>query len=173
MSSREIPDRSWLHPGVVVRSSPIHGRGLFAVEPIARGEVLEILGGQELTDAAVKAAIDRGHRYDGIAIGPDLNLSIEPADWPGIHGNHSCDPNLWMANATTVEVLRPVAKDEELTVDYALFTAAPWWSMRCNCGAPNCRGVISGEDWRRPELQARYAGHFSPLISEKIRGLST
>jgi uncharacterized protein len=123
---------------------------------------VEILGGRTLTDAAVKAAIDRGERYDGIAIGPDLNLSIEPADWPGIHGNHSCDPTLWMADAIRVVVRRPVAVGDELTVDYALFSATPWWPMLCNCGAPNCRGVVSGEDWRRPELQARYAGHFSP-----------
>jgi uncharacterized protein len=173
MSSHEIPRRSWLHPAVIVRSSRIHGRGLFAVDPIAEGEVVQILGGQELTDAEVKTLIGSGKRYDGIAIGPDLNLSIEPADWPGIHGNHSCDPNLWMADAITVEARRSVAVGEELTVDYALFTAAPWWSMRCNCGAPNCRGVINGEDWRRPDLQARYAGHFSPFISDMIRDPSS
>jgi SET domain-containing protein len=125
---RKIPNQSWLRPGVVVRSSPIHGEGLFDTEAIVVGEVVEILGGRSITHAEVKSIIENGRRYDGIALASDLNLSIEPADWPGIHGNHSCDPNLWMDDAVTVVARRQIAPGEELTVDYALCTGAPFRS---------------------------------------------
>lgn len=97
-----IPASSWLHPAAVVGPSPIDGQGLFAARAITKGEVVLVLGGGTLTDAEVQAMIDRGERYDGIALGSDLNLRIEPRDWPGIHGNHSCDPNLWMLSAVTL-----------------------------------------------------------------------
>jgi uncharacterized protein len=36
---------SYISPKATVRDSPIHGRGLFAVEPIARGDIVAIKGG--------------------------------------------------------------------------------------------------------------------------------
>ena len=32
-----------------------------------------------------------------------------------------------------------------------------------------CRERITGEDWRRPELQKRYAGHFLPYIERRFK----
>ena len=32
----------------------------------------------------------------------------------------------------------------------------------------SCRGLITGGDWKRPELQERYAGFFSSYITRKI-----
>ncbi len=163
-----IPASSWLHPAAVVGPSPIDGQGLFAARAITKGEVVLVLGGGTLTDAEVQATIDRGERYDGIALGSDLNLRIEPRDWPGIHGNHSCDPNLWMLGAVPLVARRDVERGGELTVDYALFTRSPAWHMECRCGAPSCRGVISGVDWRRQDLQDRYRGHFAPAVQALI-----
>ena len=37
------------------------------------------------------------------------------------------------------------------------------------CGSPLCRGVVTGEDWRRPELQARYGDHWIPALLRKQR----
>ena len=42
----------------------------------------------------------------------------------------------------------------------------PAWD--CHCGAAQCRGLIDPQDWRRPELQERYRGHFLPHISLEI-----
>lgn len=164
----DVPARSWLDRRVVVARSPIHGLGLFAAAPIGEGEVVEVLGGTALDDAEVRAAIERGERYDGIALEPGRSLRIEPADWPGIHGNHSCDPNLWMRDAVTVVARRAAPAGEELTVDYALFSASDWWSMDCRCGSALCRGVVTGDDWRRPELAARYRGHFAPVVERLL-----
>jgi hypothetical protein len=30
---------------------------------------------------------------------------------------------------------------------------------------------VTGEDWRRPDLWARYAGHFSPYLERRIKAL--
>jgi hypothetical protein len=164
----DVPPRSWLDGRVAVAPSTIEGLGLFAAAPIRRGEVVEVLGGTAMTDAEVRAALARGERYDGIALSADRNLRIEPADWPGIHGNHSCDPNLWMGGEVTVEARRDIPAGVELTVDYALYTIASWWSMACRCGSPLCRRVVTGDDWRRPELGARYRGHFAPVVAARM-----
>src|SRR5436853_64842 len=42
------------------------------------------------------------------------------------------------------------------------------YSVECNCGAPNCRKILTGRDWQRPELQKRYAGYFSAYLADKI-----
>ena len=44
------------------------------------------------------------------------------------------------------------------------------WAMECRCATPTCRQVVRGGDWRLPDLQARYAGHFSPFIQRRIDG---
>ena len=164
----DVPAESWLSDAVVVRSSPIQGRGLFANRPISRGVAVEILGGQTLTTAEVKDMIGRSERYDGISLAPDLNLQLVPADWPGIYGNHSCDPNLWMQDAVTVVARRDIAAGEELTCDYALYTTDPAWSMKCNCGTALCRGQVTGGDWKQADLQERYRRHFVPAVQELI-----
>jgi hypothetical protein len=53
-------------------------------------------------------------------------------------------------------------------VDYATHTADLAWSMTCTCGSPHCRRVVTNEDWRRPDVQERYADHFSPFLNRRI-----
>jgi hypothetical protein len=64
--------------------------------------------------------------------------------------------------------MRNVAAGEELTIDYAT-TDDDDSESPCACGAPACRKVLSGRDWQRPELQARYAGWFSSYLEARIR----
>ena len=163
-----MPPYSWLDGRVKVERSAIHGLGLFATALIRKNEVVEVLGGTTLTDSQVQAVIARGERYDGIALADDCNLCIEPPDWPGVHGNHSCDPNLWMRDEITVEARRDIRAGEELTADYALYTIAGWWSMPCACSSRLCRGAVTGDDWQRPELIAIYRGHFAPVVARRI-----
>jgi len=39
------------------------------------------------------------------------------------------------------------------------------------CGEPTCRGLFTGLDWTKPELQTKYAGWFSPYLSRRIAAL--
>jgi hypothetical protein len=42
------------------------------------------------------------------------------------------------------------------------------YEMECKCGSTNCRRNLTGKDWQRPELQARYDGHFATFLADKI-----
>jgi GNAT superfamily N-acetyltransferase len=84
--------------------------------------------------------------------------------------NHSCDPNVWIADEVMQIARRDINAGEELTMDYAMIEAdednvKPW---DCRCRSSLCRGRVTGLDWRLPSLQERYAGHFSPFINRRI-----
>lgn len=80
--------------------------------------------------------------------------------------NHSCDPNVWFAGAGLV-TRRAIRAGEELTYDYATgpSEAGP---LFCHCETYRCRQVIAGDDWRIPQLQRRYAGHWAPQVQKLI-----
>ncbi|MFL6568844.1 MAG: SET domain-containing protein, partial [Chthoniobacterales bacterium] len=61
----------------------------------------------------------------------------------------------------------------ELTHDWAMTDDNDDPPTGCRCGAGQCRKIITGKDWQRPELQRRYAGYFSAYLEEKIRYRST
>jgi hypothetical protein len=77
--------------------------------------------------------------------------------------NHSCDPNLgWSAHGLVA--MADVAAGAELTTDYALSITDRDYLLRCHCQTYRCRQLVTGEDWRIPELQRRYAGHWAPAV---------
>lgn len=127
-----------------------------------------VLGGDTLSDTEVRDMIGRGQRYDGIILDEDLNLLIKPSDWPGVHGNHSCDPNLWLTPPVDIVARRGIDVGDEVHTDYAMYTMTPAWRMVCSCGSVLCRATVSGDDWRRPDLQDRYGGHFANPIARCI-----
>src|SRR5205807_7569100 len=102
----------------------------------------------------------------------DDNLFIAPAteeerELSMLYSNHSCDPNLGVRGEITFVTMREIRADEELTHDWAT-TDDDDYSVECNCGAPNCRKILTGKDWQRHELQKRYAGYFSAYLTRKI-----
>ncbi|GLZ41356.1 SET domain-containing protein-lysine N-methyltransferase [Actinokineospora sp. NBRC 105648] len=167
MDHRSTADHCELSPAVRVGDSAIEGLGLFARAPIATGEVVERLGGQVIDDAELAALTPP---YSSLTVAPGVHLLIDPAH-PVRYGNHSCAPNLWHADATTVVARRDIAAGEELTIDYATHTGVESWSMVCRCAAAGCRGTITGADWRSPELRRVYGDHWSPVLLDRIRAL--
>lgn len=163
---------SWLDSRLEVRSSSIEGQGLFAREVIHAGEVVAVMGGVPITTAQLEKIIAAGGTYSCAAIGEDLHL-LQDADDALRFGNHSCNPNLWMRDAVTIEARRVVKPGDEVTTDYALMTVDPYWRMQCQCGLRECRGVIRGDDWQRGELQRSYANHFVPFINRRIKEQET
>ncbi|MYA61118.1 MAG: SET domain-containing protein [Dehalococcoidia bacterium] len=153
------------------RISEIEGRGLFAREAICKGEVVVVKGGYVMT---------RGQRDEvGRRLGPaeiqvTEELFIGPVTEPEreggmMHLNHSCEPNLGLQGQIAFVAMRDIAADEELTFDYAMTDDEPY-EMVCNCGAPACRKVITGQDWMKGELQRRYDGYFSWFIQRRLDG---
>ena len=74
--------------------------------------------------------------------------------------NHSCEPSVGFAGNTVLVAMRDISPGEELTTDYALFDDSDE-TMECQCGTPSCRGMVSGRDWQRPDLQRKYGRYFS------------
>jgi SET domain-containing protein len=151
------------------RPSGIEGRGLYAVEPIAKGEVVAIKGGH-LVDTATMRRLPETLQNSEIQIAAGVHLvALEEEEYEPVmlFLNHSCEPNLGVDGNIVFVAMRDIAAGEELTTDYALFDDCDD-AMTCQCGTPSCRGTITGRDWRRPELQARYAGYFSNYLQQQI-----
>jgi uncharacterized protein len=161
---------SYLSPKAAVRTSPIQGRGLFAIEPIREGEIVCVKGGyifnrptlQEVSPSLGPAEIQIAEE---LFIGP---LNEEEREGSMIFSNHSCDPNIGVQGQIVFVAMRDVDAGEELTHDWAT-TDDDTYEMECNCGADSCRKVITGRDWRRRELQEKYRGFISWYLLEKIR----
>src|SRR3989475_5907520 len=153
---------SYLSPRTIVKESRIHGRGLFARQPVAKGEIVAIKGGYILA-ASTLPEVERRLGpaeipvADGFFIAPLNELEREGAM---IFTNHSCDPNIGVQGQIVFVAMREIEAGEELTHDWAT-TDDDSYQMPCNCGTAACRKVITGQDWRRPELQRRYAGYMS------------
>jgi hypothetical protein len=161
-----------LNPKLVVQESPIAGFGLYAIGWIERGELCCRLAGELMTDEEFGRYVRGRDHYSALAIDEGVNL-VQSDDDPTTKGNHSCDPNMWMADAVTVVACRPVRVGDEATIDYALMTVDPAWTMRCNCQTDLCRHVVTGNDWRLVELRTRYRGHWSPFIERRFRNAAT
>ncbi len=168
--------QTWLDLRIEFRESRISGGGMFTREPIKKGEVICIVGGAVMTDAEF-AAFQSTHRlYSFIQIEENLYLveDIKATRSWNAAMNHSCDSDTWMDDEVTLAARRDIESGEEVTVDYALFTTQSNWTLdsRCHCGSPDCRRIITGDDWRREDVQERYRNHFSPFINRRIRNLS-
>lgn len=163
----------WFSPKVEKRGSGIDGRGLFAQADLAAGEAVVVKGGHIMT----RAERDRIAETMGpaeIQIGDDLfigPITLEERDGAMMHLNHSCAPNCGFEGQITFVTLRAVMAGEELTFDYATGDDDDW-TMACRCGAGDCRGTVTGRDWRRPDLQYRYRGRFSTYLEKKIGRLA-
>lgn len=162
-SSTSPPRISWVEPRVRVGDSGIEGHGEFASEPIPEGTILKRLGGRLLSDIEMQVVAVSGSRYSAFRVSRDTHLLMSWDD-PASRGNHSCDPNAWMDGPFAVVARRPIPAGEEITTDYALMTVDSEWQMPCNCGAAICRGTVTGEDGRAPDLRERSRGHFVPRI---------
>ncbi len=167
-----MTDLSYRSPRTEVRSSPIHGRGLFATEPIACGEIVAVKGGHVLEREAW-AALERDLGAAEIQLSEDLFIApVDRATRDGamLYSNHSCDPNIAIQGQIVFVAMRDIAAGEELTHDWAT-TDDLDYTLRCNCGSAACRGTITGRDWMKPELQRRYAGWFCWFLQRRIDAL--
>ena len=161
---------SYLSPKAEVRPSAIHGRGLFARESIAKGEIVCIKGGH-VFDRWRLAELQPDLGPAEIQITEDLFIGpvrAEDSEGGMIFSNHSCEPNIGVQGQIVFVAMRDVGAGEELTHDWAM-TDDDTYEMACACGASTCRGVVTGQDWRKPELQRKYGDYMSWYLLRKMR----
>jgi SET domain-containing protein len=162
---------SYRSPKTEVRESKIHGRGLFATADIAKDEIVAVKGGHIVDRKTLREKITP--RLGPVEIQIDHDLFIAPVtdeerELSMLYSNHSCDANLGIRGEITFVAMRDIHAGEELTHDWATNDDDDY-SVKCKCGASDCRGTLTGKDWQRPELQARYAGYFSAYLADKIK----
>ena len=161
---------SYRSPKTEVRQSKIHGRGLFAMADITKDEIVAVKGGHMVDRKTLREKIAPGLGPVEIQIDDDLFIAPvtdDERELSMLYSNHSCDPNLGMRGEITFVAIRDIGAGEELTHDWAM-TDDDDYSVECKCDAHNCRKVLTGKDWQRPELQKRYAGYFSTYLTRKI-----
>jgi SET domain-containing protein len=138
----------------VVRRSPVHGRGVFATQPIRKGtRIIEYKGKRVDWDwaSAAYAPVEGQptHTFlfeldDGRVI--DANQGGNAARWI----NHSCSPNCQAIEEdgrVYIEALRSIRTGEELGYDYRIqieerLTPAEKKRWPCYCGSRKCRGTL-------------------------------
>lgn len=160
---------TWFSEKVEKRTSGIEGRGLFAKTMISKGEIVVVKGGNIMTRRE-RDEIEKKLGPAEIQIAEDLFIgpvTEETREEGMMHLNHSCDPNVGICGQITFVAMRKIEKDEELSFDYAIGDHDDW-EMTCQCGTRECRGTITGYDWKIPVLQRKYQGYFSSYLQEKI-----
>lgn len=141
-------------PLIEARNSPIHGRGVYAIQPIKKGaRIIEYLGERishgEADSRYEMKADDDGHTFLFVA----SNRTVIDG---GVNGNdarfinHHCNPNcetVIEGSRVFIDAARSIKAGEELGYDYQL----TWDSTdepeelalyACRCGAKRCRGTM-------------------------------
>lgn len=160
--------KSYISPKLIVHyQSKKGGFGVFCLEPVVKGELLAIFGGHALNYQQLMRLPDYFHSLT-LQVKNDLYLvsfRVEPAD----RINHSCNPNAGMSQANHLVAIKNIEARKEICFDYAMTDSCPYDEFICHCGESQCRGKVTGNDWRSPELQARYKDYFSPYLRHQIK----
>ena len=153
--------RNTLHHGhqgrgrrIQVRRSGVHGKGVFALAPIARGETVieyvgEIISWPEALRRHPHDPQDPDHTFyfhidDKRVI--DANVGGNAARWI----NHACQPNCEadeQDGRIFIKARRALKPGEELFYDYGLviderYTPKLKKQFECRCGTRKCRGTM-------------------------------
>ena len=75
--------------------------------------------------------------------------------------------NVWPRAPWQPSTAQP-SPGEELCFDYAMTDSDDYDTFKCGCGSARCRGEITGDDWKQPELRDRYAGWYSTYLARRL-----
>jgi SET domain-containing protein len=153
-------------PLIEVRTSQLHGLGVFALRRIAKGtRVIEYLG-----ERVSHAEADR--RYEDKSADDNHTFLFIADDATvidaGVDGNearfvnHGCRPNCESVIEDArvfIDAIRAIAPGEELTYDYQIQREAGDppdidTVFACRCGQPGCRGTMMWPPKRAPRRAA-------------------
>ncbi|CAN5160378.1 SET domain-containing protein-lysine N-methyltransferase [soil metagenome] len=151
---------------IQVRRSGVHGKGVYAVAPIAADEIIIEYTGERIS---WDEAMDR-HPHDPDQPNHTFYFHIDDGRViDALHGgnssrwiNHACDPNCEADEAdgrVFIKALRDLAPGEELFYDYGLviderYTPKLKKEFACRCGSPDCRGTMLAPKQRKARAKA-------------------
>ena len=139
---------------IQTRRSGVHGKGVFALEDIAEGEVLieyigEVIGWQEAQDRHPHDPKQPNHTFY-FHVDEDRVIDAKHGGNSARWINHSCDPNCFadeIDGRIFITALRNIHAGEELNYDYGLiieerYTPKLKAEYPCWCGSDDCRGTL-------------------------------
>jgi SET domain-containing protein len=154
---------------IAVHHSQLEGRGIIAIAPIKKDEIVAIKSGH-IVDAKQVLKITAQIGDYSLQIHDDFFLTPiteEEIKQTTIFINHSCDANVGFRGQVIYVAMKDILPGDELCHDYALARTAAY-SMKCHCGAVKCRGTVTGDDWQLPGVQQKYGDYFVTYVKEKI-----
>ena len=129
---------------VRVGKSRIHGKGVFAAEPITQGtRILEYTGERIAKEEATRRII-QGNTYI-FYFDASYDIDGSTRQNRARYINHSCDPNCetdMKDGGIWIITLRDITVGEELSYDYG-YELVGYEKRPCRCGARNCWGISS------------------------------
>jgi len=162
---------SYISPKVKKRISRLGGCGVFAIGKIKKDELITdfINGpGKYINIKEADKLFDSGWDYmlqvdDDTYFAATTEDELEDTDFI----NHSCNPNCGIKGKIKIVAMRNIEHGEEITFDYAMSESSKY-EFNCECGQSNCRKVITGDDWKKLDLQKKYKGYFSDYLQKKM-----
>ena len=151
-------------PQIEVRSSPLHGLGVFARQRIRKGtRIIEYLGERVSHAEADRRYEDKdasdAHTFLFIVDGRTV-IDAGVAGNEARFVNHACEPNCESVienRRVFIEAVRTIEPGEELTYDYQIQREVDDPPdvdaiFACRCGSARCRGSML---WPARRLEAR------------------
>jgi hypothetical protein len=142
------------------------GKGIFAARDLSpRTPLMRITGSPMTFEDTVALGNKESH---SMQIGLHDYILVQP---PFLFSNHNCDPNCGINEHLDLITIRSVSQGEELTWDYSTSMLERHWTMKCNCGAARCRGVVKDFDLIPEAIQHEYIEHkiILPFIIDALR----
>lgn len=158
-----------LHSAIVVRNKgAIQGNGLFTTQLIRKGTLIWTLDEPTYTWEEVKTWPEdrfRDFEWYGFQCGVDRYSLPE-----GISRemNHSCNPSTWWTGSDSLVARRDIYAGDEITYDYSTCDIDIKFRIKCNCGTPSCRGVITNLDYLDSKWLKQYGANLPPHVLAAI-----
>lgn len=125
---------------IYVGESKISGKGIFAGEDIKKGQQIQRFSGKFIKKE-IKNEKEAQRFANWVGVGKNKWLNPNPTKLRFL--NHSCDPSAAIVGTRTIMALKNIPKGEEITFDYSLTDADPYWYMKCKCESRKCRKIIT------------------------------
>ncbi|WP_374673893.1 SET domain-containing protein [Ideonella sp.] len=128
---------------VAVRRSPIDGFGVFALEPVPRGQKIGEVRGESISVSEARRRAATLERIMIVEVSTRTAVDLARSTDPMRFTNHSCRPNGRLSirdGRIEFYAVRDIAVDEEITVAYG--ETHHEGRLVCRCGVPCCVGRL-------------------------------
>mgnify|MGYP001438881151 FL=1 len=158
-----------------VKSSKIHGHGVFATQNIKKNQkIIQYIGekvtrseGNKRSEKRIKKFLNSNRTGSVYIFELNRHYDIDgsPLYNKARYINHSCNPNcevdikngeIWISS------IKNIKKGSELFYDYGYsFDKQDYKDHICKCGSKNCIGyIISSDDWKK------FLNHIKKIIKK-------